>query len=540
MIKHHAPALLIYSFLALLVALPTLIHPGQIFLLDLALPPSLDLSALTLTKFGASMPVTALFALLGTVLSVGVVMKMLMLVVLLLPMLAMYFLLVPRVSRPYAILGGMLLLYNPFMYERFVAGHWFVMLGVGYLPILFLVLRRSLAAPSYPKTALLALTIALYPIVSLHLAYVGILLALCYFVVHIVATGIPAMRPTVVLRHLALIAAILISVDSYLLMSVFATGSALLSIDARDFSVFVTTGDPHVGVYANVLALYGFWRESAVLPKDVLPLWWIPSLIIFIVSAFGLFVRIKKRDTLAWVALITIVPLVVVAVGFASAFAELVTRALIRILPGFTGLRETAKLVGVIAFFYAYFVPFGLEQFINRLYGERRVSRVVAASLMGVAVLATSFTFIWGALGQVNMGAYPPSWSTVDQMLQNDPSRGKVLVFPWRGYMELSFAGDAFVANPGEGYFTFPVEVAKSINNVAYDRKYATLFDALIPIDKDTERTREDIAALKARGVTHVILLKTSDWERYTPILGDGEYFTEEFTDDAIALYKLN
>ncbi len=536
--KHVIPAL-IFLCAVLAIALPVLFTPGQVFMLDTVFPPVIDLHALAKMHFGATLPVVAILGLLNLLLPMSIVSKIFMVVVLLLPMVSMYYLLASVTRREYAILGGLMMLFNPFMYERFMAGHWFVMMGLGFLPVVFYFLRRTLTTYSFRHTTLFALVFGLYPIISLHFAYIGMGLVVLYTVFHIASRKREHIFSKKYAKHGALFIAIVLTINAFWMLSFFRPHGTFASIDTTDFVTFVTQGDSTVGVVGNILSLYGFWRESALLPKDVLPLWWIPSLLILALSLFGLKVRMREGDKLAKTLLVASPIAVVLAIGFATPSTEWIVQAVLKWIPGFSGLRETAKLTGVLAFTYAYFAPMGLEALVRYFYAPRMHVRVIAVSVTALLVLATSFTFLWGALGQVQTGTYPTGWKVVDDILVADVYRGKILVFPWRGYLEVNFAGGEFIANPAHGYFHVPVEVSESINNTIYDGKYTTAFDDLIPIDEEPDDIASDVLALRAKGVTHVILMKTSDWERYIGVLEETIYFDRVYDNESIALYRL-
>src|SRR5262249_18366515 len=71
---------------------------------------------------------------------------------------------------------------------------------------------------------------------------------------------------------LALILALSAAMSAYLIVgTLFSTGGA--GVGTGEVAAFRTTGPPQIGLYGNVLAMYGFWRREAPLPRDSIPGW---------------------------------------------------------------------------------------------------------------------------------------------------------------------------------------------------------------------------------------------------------------------------
>jgi hypothetical protein len=72
------------------------------------------------------------------------------------------------------------------------------------------------------------------------------------------------------------------------------------------------------------------------------------------------------------------------------------------------------------------------------------------------------------------------------------------------------------------------------------DSKYQTPYDLILTriLDVPGERN-EQVSGLREMGVTHILLLKTADWERYLPFLSDTRYFDVAYDGEDAAIYRL-
>jgi len=536
-------ALLLAFLLAFSIAGPFMLSSGQFFLPDHVAPSGMSMETLErMTRnIGPSFAPSLLFALIAEVFGVALAEKLFLLLILLLPILSGWLYLRRKVGDTLALSGGTLLLLNPFMYERFMAGQWFVVLGVGFLPLFLLSLERLLARRDRRSALLFTLAFSVFPLFSLHLAYIGtafgVLYALLYVALHRDA------RPSVPEVGKAIAAALMgfVFLNSFWLFGFFGEGRTFSAIDERDLQSFVTKGDPTIGLIPNVALGYGFWRdEGVILPKDVLNFWYLPGALLLALAFLGAYLGARRRETLAVAALFAAPLALVLAAGYGSEWTANFAHFAFSYVPGFAGLRDTAKLVGLIAFLTAMLAPEGAAALIRIGTPNGRWHRALAAGGLIVLAASTSFTFFWGAMGQIKMHEYPPSWMEADVALLGAEGREKVLVFPWRGYLSLDFADGAYTANPANAYFSVPLEVSRSTGNVMLDEKYQTPYDPILSriLDVPAERPLQ-IEALRAQGITHVLLLKTADWERYLPFLSDETFFEALWDGSDAAIYRL-
>jgi hypothetical protein len=519
----HLLVAIFFLFTTLLIAFPLLGVKGNIFLPDLVWPETFHISKILDGATTPGVPLTLLFAFAAKFIGAALVEKIFLLKLLFLTQYGMYFFISKRAGTLYAALAGFLYLFNPFMYERFMIGQWFVILGYTYLPFLLMLFERYLAKRTWGSLALFAIGYAIYPILSLHVAYIVIGILLVYLIVRQISEWIITkdVRSLVKismlsLAHAAAFVATFLIINSFWLITFFAPAGTYQTIDQVDFAAYQTSTDATFGAYANVAFLYGFWHQGLLLPKDMFEFWWIPGLVFLLLAMVGLYREVRSRSMIALTSLIICVPTLILAVGFASPFSERLARFAIEHVPGFRGLRDTAKLIGVLAFIVALYAPLGALYLVRVVSGVKKYIYHLSAVLLFVLGFAGAFTFANAAIGQVTVHPYPDSWREVDERLSSDTTRNKVIVFPWRSYMIFPWAGSQMVSNPAQVYFSSPVLVATSTGNVLLSVKDESEMDDFIGILLDVPLERGVVLqSLKDEGITHIILFRASDWVRY-------------------------
>lgn len=535
-LSQHLFAVIVYLSFVIVIMHPLLAAPGNIFLTDMVFPEHISFSSLIADGLTPGLPIMLVLYVVSAALSVAVAQKIFLFLTLFAIPMGVYMLLSRRVPGSLAIAGGAIALFNPFVYERFMIGQWFVLLGYAYLPYLLFALERFRTNPGGRHFLMFSCVYACYPLVSLHFAYLATLLLLAYLFLGIIRRRSLRLSFWKMVSYAIQLSVIVFVVNFFWLITFFSPHGAYAQIDAHDFIAYATQSDPTVGAIGNVLLLYGFWHEGVILPKDLIGYWWLPVAIIGIFALVGIARELKRGSTLAYTFTALFVPIVAIAVGFANSYTEHVARFLIDHLPGFRGLRDTAKFVGLIAFVYAYYAPIACA----KMFEERKVMRLIAALLLILLAYASAFTLANAGIGQVVPHQYPKSWNKVDVLLAHDPLRKEVLVVPWRGYLVVDWAGEWMIANPAGSYFSFPVLVDKGTDNAELSGKEESPLERTVSELLDIPGKRKDaIAYLRAQGITHIIELKTSNWERYHEVLNDTTYFQELTSYPEIAVYRL-
>ncbi len=532
----HLVPLLIFILLTTAVVLPWFLTPGFIFLPDYVWSPHIDLVEYRAHGTSTALPFVLVFAGLQTLVSTTLIQKLFLALILFLIPVGMYFLAMRYTTRRYAVLSSLLYLCNPWVFERLAGGHVHVLFGYAYLPFAVSLLHRFLHTPTVRHFGAWVLCYAFFPIISLHFAYIGAWLCGAFALTHLVNTHPPLARiRTLLLSSVAALVLVLVA-NAYWFGTFFGPSGTLSRFGQADFEAYATLADPAIGVWATTLSLYGFWNQNVILPRDVFGLWYIAPLVIVALSGIGAWVLVRKRDTLGITLVVLFVPILALAVGYGSPYMRPVIDVARAHIPLFSGLRETAKLTGIIAFSYALCAPLGLVYLTRHLSNRFRTPETLVLILI---VLLSAGTMFWGMSRQILPHEYPREWYEADALLTQDPTVTRVLVLPWAAYLPLDFANGLPVANPAPGFFSVPVMVGENTDNeYLLESEKSVRNEHLFRLVHEIDQLEDQRAFLTQEGVSHIVLLKTGDWDRYEHIT-DSPILHTVYDSPRVGVYKV-
>ena len=444
---------LVYSLVALILLLP-LLKPGYILTLDLVFTPKLALPTTVTSSFlfHAGLHYLNLF------IPSQVLEKLILFASLFLSGLGMHQLMVHLRSQDMerwsdevaAYAAGLLYMINPFVYSRFMAGQYSVLLGYAGLPFFVLALWRFLREPSLKKSLVLAAWTVGLSIVSIHALGLMAVLTL----VTLAQTIIRHRDNRGQLKQLAkygLVASLVFIVASsyWILPLALGNGSTAMSISTfqtSDQSAFATGGNGVAGKLTHVARLQGFWGERHdlfLLPQDELRMWGL-----FVIAVWGLVIigaraawRQEREAAVLFIGSTLIAALLSAGVGTAWLASHVSL---------FAGYREPQKFVAIMALGYAVFVGFA----VRRLLGVNHTKVRLVGTAIAFLIILIGFTPVMfrGFDGQLGPVQYPADWYAINERLNQDKSQYQVLSLPWHLYMTYQFAGRV-IANPSEGFF---------------------------------------------------------------------------------------
>jgi len=537
--------LTLYTALALAVMLP-LYAPGYLFLLDMVMAPQIDLAHWR--EGGAlspQLPLAALLKLMSFALPTDLIQKLLLTAALIIPGLAMERLARRYLSHPWTLVSGIFYMLNPWVYERFLAGHWLVLIGYGIFPLSLALLIRVLEAPSWKHSLAFAALCALYPLLNIHWAYIAYgfsaLLAAAWYFFHASFSSI-----TIKKLFLGGIASFLLifAVNAFWFKGFFAPHATFPAIASEDLAAFATRPDPVWGVWINALSLYGFWNDEYLLPKDTLALWPLITFAVLALSLLGGLRLMRKKDPLGIALAITLIPVIAFGVGYGDTLTRPFAEMLTSLIPGLKGLRETAKALGVLAAFYALCAPVGLHYLIKicvpRVGVHSRPLALGLPALLCAILLINVHSMFWGFSGQLTPSSYPASWERVNEMLIRSPDVRTALFLPWHGYLAFPFTRGHRISNPAIRFFATPTIAAETVDNA-----YLFARDTQKPWDQTLFRLVQGISTLedeqdmlRAHEVTHVIIAEAYGRDRYAPT-ESSPLLTPVLIEHDIALYRI-
>jgi hypothetical protein len=450
-----------FSFVALVVTAP-LLGVGYLLLLDYPSGPALPhvplLPLPSSGDVGSGTPFLALEALLRHV-QVWLPDKVLLLAPILLGGVGLYRLARSRfgVRAAAAAYGATLYVVNPFIADRYLAGHLFFLLAFALVPWAVQPVMDLLEEPDRRAGVRVGLWLVGLAAVDLHVAGMYALL--------VVIAGVSALS-----RRGTIGAAVGLGLGAVLcaywvLPSLFASPGK--GIGAADLAVYASRPSG-VGVLPRLLGLYGFWRVEFAGAAQRIPalyLLLVPILALSIAGAISVLAsKTHRRGGL--VLLVTAALALLLAGGIAFPPTASVFRSVFDHVSVFRIYREPQKFLALVVLAYAVFGAVGLEAVV-RSDSKSSSARAWSASALAIGVAtAYAYTMLWGFWGQVHLTQYPNDWERADQIMAAE-GPGRVLVLPWELYAVWSFTGGRIVANPAPSFFSREVI---SGDNVGFTR----------------------------------------------------------------------
>ena len=393
-------------------------------------------------------------------------------------------------------------LFNPFVFERLGVGQVGVLLGYACLPfVLQAILEGPLAKGGSRFRA--AAWWAGAAVLSVHYLWIVGVVAL--------AVVIQQRLRAKALIWLAVSVATVAVLSAYLVFAQLGQARPV-AVTAVDLASYRTQGDPHIGLYGNVLGLYGFWRIGPNLPKQSIHFWPFLLAVLLIVIAIGAVtgVRDTSRRPLAVVLLIS------GTLGFFLALGDQgltgpIFRAMYDHLPLFNVMREPQKFSSLLALAYAVFFGWGVQSLVATV--DQRVARIAVAVFLVLLPIDYTPTIFNGLDGQIKAVHVPASYEQANRLLGKGP--GEVLALPWHQYLSFPFTGRV-IANPVPTLFDRNVIAGDDVElpgvaTTSTSRRSAFL-EFVYAHGSETQRFGSLVAPL---GIQFVVLSKTVDWLNY-------------------------
>ncbi|OBG14236.1 hypothetical protein A5765_11345 [Mycolicibacterium celeriflavum] len=318
--------------------------------------------------------------------------------------------------------------WNPYVAERLVQGHWSLLVGYGCLPWVAAAMLGMRARPSWSAGAGLVFWIALAGLTP-----TGLMLAATVALVCVFAPGDGWSRWRCTGLGLA------VAVVTALPWLVAATvAQSLESSQAEGVAAFAARAEPGLGTLVTLAGLGGIWNGDAVPASRTTLFAIVGTAVLLGVVALGLPVVLRRPASVPLLALAAVA--VVVPALMATGPGLAVVEAAIRALPGLGVVRDAQKWVALAVPGYA------LAGAAAVLTARRWLPGAVAALVCCAALIATLPDLAWGVGGKVAPVQYPPGWAKVAAMINTDPR--PVAVLPVGSMRLFDWAGDAPVLDP--------------------------------------------------------------------------------------------
>jgi hypothetical protein len=421
--------------LALIVTAP-LLAPGYLLLRDAVSTPRsfLSDSALGLSEAAPrALPQDFVVALASGLIDGGVVVKTLLVTGLFLAgwgAARLTATVVPDAGMAGQFVAATITVWNPYVAERLLQGHWSLLVGYGCLPWVAAAMLRLRTSEAAGRSDVCALV---FWIALAGLTPTGLMLAATVAVACVFASG--SGRPRWWCTAVGLGAAVLVALPW---LAAAAVSDSLSSTQAEGVRAFAVRAEPGLGTLGSLASLGGIWNADAVPASRTTLFVVIPAVVLLGVVAIGL-PTVVRRPVAAPLLILAAVAVVVPA-AMATGPGVAVVEATIRILPGLGVVRDAQKWVALA-------VPaYSLAGAAAVVTLRHRIPAAATALICCAALLATLPDLAWGVGGKLTPVEYPPGWARAAAMINADPR--PVAVLPVDSMRRFAWAGDAPVLDP--------------------------------------------------------------------------------------------
>ena len=433
-----------YALALTALALGPLARPGYLLLRDAVSTPRSHLSDSALGLGGTApraVPQDFAIAALSAVLDGGVVVKALLGLALLLAGWGAGRLagcVMPEGGLPGQLVAVTVAIWNPYVAERLLQGHWSLLLGYGCLLWVALAVLRLRAGGAWTDWAGLVFFTALAGLTP-----TGLILAAIVGLVCVAAPGTGLGRP----RCAAGVAGIAaLAAGPWVLAS--ALGGALGAPQSDGLEPFAARAEPGLATLGSLAGLGGIWNADAVPGSRATLFALVGTAVLLAVVAAGATVaahRPAARPLLLLAAVAVLLP-----AAAATGPGLTVLRVLVEAVPGLAVLRDGQKWVALAVPGYTLaaagaVLPFrrGNDRSAAEIAPKRKWRRAVVCCAALIAVLPD---LAWGGFGRINPVHYPPAWPAVAAAINAEP--GQVAVLPADTMRRFGWAGPAPVLDP--------------------------------------------------------------------------------------------
>lgn len=322
-------------------------------------------------------------------------------------------------------------LWNPYVAERLLQGHWSLLIGYGCLPWVALTVVRLRAGERgfFP----LAFWIALAGFTP-----TGLLLAA---VVALVCVAVPGERPRWVVAGAATALSALAALPWLVAAAAASSLATYQAVGVPGVAAFAARAEPGLGTLGSLAGLAGIWNAEAVPGSRSTVFALVATLVLLLVLALGLpaVARTRAAIPLLVLAAVAVVGPALMATGPGLA----ATKAVVETLPGLGVLRDGQKWVALAMPGYTLAAAGAVVSLARWRPGLKPAA---AAAACCVAVVVVLPDLAWGVWGKVSAVRYPPGWAAVAQAINADPR--PVAVLPADSMRQFAWAGAAPVLDP--------------------------------------------------------------------------------------------
>ena len=332
----------------------------------------------------------------------------------------------PDAGLPGQLVATTVAIWNPYVAERLLQGHWSLLVGYGCLPwVAAAMLRlRCGAGGLFGLVCFLALA---------GLTPTGLLLAV---VVALVCVAAPGDGPP---RWWCALTAVAITATAALpwLMAV-VVGHGPGRGESAGVMAFAARAEPGLGTLGSLAGLGGIWNADAVPGSRTTFFAFAATAVLLGVVALG-WSAVREVAAVRPLLVLAVTAVLVIAV-LATGPGLALLRWAVDVAPGVGMLRDGQKWVALAMPGYTLAAAGAVVGLRDRLPPAR------AALVCCVALIVVLPDLAWGGAGRIRPVHYPPGWAAVAAKLNADPR--PVAVLPADTMRHFAWAGPAPVLDP--------------------------------------------------------------------------------------------
>lgn len=318
--------------------------------------------------------------------------------------------------------------WNPYVAERLLQGHWSLLVGYGCLPWVATAMLHMRESVRWTPVWALAFWMALAGLTPTGLMLAATVALVCVFAP---GHGWRRWRCAGLVGGMTVVAAL-----PWLVAATVAR--SLESSQADGVAAFAARAEPGLGTLFSLAGLGGIWNADAVPPSRTTLFAVVATAVLLGVVALGLPVVLRRPAAVPLMALAGVA--VVVPALMATGPGLILVEAAVRALPGLGVIRDGQKWVALAMPGYA------LAGAAAVVTARRRLPAATAAAMCCAALIAVLPDLAWGVDGRVSAVQYPPGWAKVAAIINADPRT--VAVMPMGTMRRFDWAGDAPVLDP--------------------------------------------------------------------------------------------
>jgi hypothetical protein len=416
--------------------------------------------------------------------------------------------LLPDAGVPGQLVATTVAVWNPYVAERLLQGHWSLLLAYGALPWVaaaMVRLRNGPAGRSDWAAAVLWIALA-------GLTPTGLMLAAIVALVCIAGpgAGFSRIRCGAAVLVIAVLAAL-----PWLTAS--ALGSGLSGSQTAGLAPFSARAEPSLGTLGSLAGLGGIWNAEAVPHSRTTVFALVATIVLLALLAFGIPTLLRRPAAEPLLILAAVSVLLVAAMATGPGLTAL--RAVVDAIPGLAVLRDGQKWVALAMPGYA------LSGAGAVLILRRWIRPGISAALCAAALIAVLPDLAWGVGGSIGPVHYPDGWAAVAAKINSDPQ--DVAVLPPETMRRFAWAGSAPVLDPLPRWVRADVlstgDLVVSGRTVTGEGTRAREVQRLLSVGADR-------ATLAAAGVGWVVSETGAQSLKQLPI---------DYSDDDLTLYRV-